>query len=152
MWHRQGGNPTWPTVCGSSPIKRLGFWTICGNEAPVPSPHLHRGGRSAATTPSTTGLTSPPKTRGSSLLLRSGTFAYKVTGRCFRIIGFAIGGDFAFHLWEWCRNGIDVSVHISSLPLCYCLLRTVYCIHSCLLRYRYTPQSRMVAMVRYLLP
>jgi hypothetical protein len=34
-------------------------------------------------------------------------------------------------------------VHISSLLLCYRLLRTVYCIYSNLLRYRLTPQYRV---------
>jgi hypothetical protein len=40
-------------------------------------------------------------------------------------------------------GGLLVSVHISSLLLCYRLLRTVYCIYSNLLRYRLTPQYRV---------
>ena len=45
--------------------------------------------------------------------------------------------------------GECVSAYLIRLLLCYCLLRTVYCIYSSLLRYRLTPQSRMVATVRY---
>ncbi len=47
-----------------------------------------------------------------------------------------------------CSQWGSVSVHISSLLLCYRLLRTVYCISSCLLRYRLTPQSRYTAWLR----